>query len=373
MKKYTLFAAISFLGLLSISSCSKPDKKAELKKIREQIAELQKKEKQLSTEIGETKVDKSKLVEVLTIEKTAFTSNLVVEGTVDADESTIATARIPGNVISVNAQVGSTVSKGQILASLDNSSAAKGKLELEQQVAFITTVYEKQKRLWEKGIGTELQYLTVKNQKEALEKSLNTLNTNLDLYNVKSPISGTIESVDVKIGQATAPGIPIFKVVNMSSIKVVAQVAESYAKKVSKGDEVEIEFPDINKSVRATVSFASNFIDPLNRTFKVEVKIPGGSEIKPNMVAKLKIVDYSNKSALVVPSNCIQQNENESFVMVANKTGEKYTAAKRTIKKGKTNMDQSEIIDGLQVNDIVIVNGFQELTDGQVINPSNIK
>jgi len=190
-------------------------KKAELEKIRKEIAELQQKEKTLVSEIGITSGSNEKLVEIQTVGFQSFSSDLKVEGTIDADQSTIATAKLPGTVMSIQAEVGSKVSKGQILASLDNSSALKGKLELEQQVAFATTVFEKQRRLWEKGIGTEIQYLSAKNQKEALEKSLNTLNNNIDMYNIKSPINGTIEAVDVKVGQVTAPGMPIFKVVNM--------------------------------------------------------------------------------------------------------------------------------------------------------------
>ncbi len=346
-------------------------KKAELEKVRKEIAELQLKEKTLVAEIG-VNATNDKLVEIQTVSVQSFSSDLKVEGTIDADQSTIATAKMPGTVMNINTEVGSKVSKGQILASLDNSSALKGKLELEQQVAFATTVFDKQRRLWEKGVGTEIQYLSAKNQKEALEKSLNTLNNNIDMYNIKSPINGTVEAVDVKIGQVTAPGMPIFKVVNMSTIKVVANISEAYADKVTVGDVVTVELPDLNQTIKAKVSFASNFIDPLNRTFKVEVKLNGIKDVKPNMVAKLSIIDYVNPKAIVVPSNAIQRTESEMFIMVAKQDKNKMIAEKRTIVIGKTNQDLTEVISGISENETIIVNGFQELTTGQVVKPTNV-
>jgi RND family efflux transporter MFP subunit len=375
-KNIQITMAIIFIVSTMIVACGEKGssidkKKAELEKVRKEIAELQIKEKTLVSEIGET-TTKDKLVEIQTIKKQAFSSDLKVEGTIDADQSTIATAKVPGTVMNINIEVGSRVSKGQILASLDNSSALKGKLELEQQVAFATTVYEKQRRLWEKGVGTEIQYLSAKNQKDALEKSLSTLNNNIDMYNVKSPINGTIEAVDVKIGQITAPGMPIFKVVNMSSIKVVANISEAYADKVSVGDIVTVELPDINQTIKAKVTFASNFIDPLNRTFRVEVKMNGIKDVKPNMVAKLNIEDYVNPKALVVPSNAIQRTESETFVMIAKRDKNKTVAEKRTIVIGKANQDLTEVLSGIEENETIIVNGFQELTTGQVVKPTNV-
>lgn len=375
-KNIQITMAVIFIVSTMIVACGEKGssidkKKTELEKVRKEIAELQIKEKALVSEIGEN-TTKDKLVEIQTIKKQAFSSDLKVEGTIDADQSTIATAKVPGTVMSINIEVGSRVSKGQILASLDNSSALKGKLELEQQVAFATTVYEKQRRLWEKGVGTEIQYLTAKNQKDALEKSLSTLNNNIDMYNVKSPINGTIEAVDVKIGQITAPGMPIFKVVNMSSIRVVANISEAYADKVSVGDIVTVELPDINQTIKAKVTFAANFIDPLNRTFKVEVKLNGIKDVKPNMVARLNIVDYVNPKALVVPSNAIQRTESETYIMIAKQEKNKTIAEKRTIVIGKTNQDLTEVLSGIAENETIIVNGFQELTTGQVVKLTNI-
>lgn len=341
----------------------------QLKEVRNKISELKQQEEQLLKQIGSKsgKKNNSKLVEVTEVSTSDFTSSIGVEAIVDANNSTIATAQVPGTIIQIKARIGQKVSKGDILATLDNNSLLKSKLELQQQFDFAKTIYEKQMRLWKKGIGTEIQYLTAKNQLESLEKSLNTLNANIDMYSIKSPINGTIEAVDLKVGQVAAPGMPYFKVVNMNKLKAIAEVSETYSGSINQGDFVEIDFPDINKSISSEISFASNYIDPLNRTFKVEVNLPTIKAAKPNMIAKLKIVDYQNENAIVVPSNCIQKTERETFVMGINKSEGNTTAKKIIVKTGVSNKNTTEIIEGLNEGDQIIINGFQELSEGQSV------
>jgi RND family efflux transporter MFP subunit len=349
------------------SSTSKEAKLEELKKIQSEIAALQKKEADLKKELDVKTTTRSKLVELDTILLGKFTSSLSLEGVIDAKSSTIATSRVPAVVSEVLVTEGQSVKRGQILARLEQSSLLKSRLELEQQLNFAKTLYEKQMRLWKNGIGTEVQYLSAKNQKEALEKSLNTLDANIDMYNIKSPIDGSIEAVDIKVGQTAAPGMPYFKVINMSSVKVVAQVSEAYSGKINKGDKVKVTLPDLGKEILGTVSFASRFIDPLNRTFKVEVALGNVDQIKPNMIAKVEIEDYANNKAISIPTNSIQITESESFVMVAVENNGKFTASKRSLKLGKSNNTHSEVIDGLNVNDLIIITGFQELAEGQMV------
>ncbi len=371
-KKYIINGLV-LLGVSFISSCgggsstTKEAKLEELKKIQSEIAALQIKEAALKKELDVKVTQRSKLVELDTVAFGIFTSALSLEGVVDAKSSTIATSKVPAVVSEVFVSEGQTVKKGQILARLEQSSLLKSRLEIEQQLSFAKTLYEKQMRLWKNGIGTEVQYLSAKNQKEALEKSLNTLDANIDMYNIKSPIDGSIEAVDIKVGQTAAPGMPYFKVINMSSVKVVAQVSESYSGKINKGDKVKVNLPDLNKEISGTVSFASKFIDPLNRTFKVEVSLGNVEQIKPNMIAKVEIEDYANNKAISIPTNAIQITENESFVMVLVDNSGKYTASKRPVKLGKSNNTHSEIVAGLNVNDMIIVTGFQELAEGQAV------
>ncbi|MBM3920236.1 MAG: efflux RND transporter periplasmic adaptor subunit [Sphingomonadales bacterium] len=347
-------------------------KRAELDKIKKEIASLQNQAEKLEAEIEalEPKKDKTKLVETEVVEAAAFETYLNIEGKADAEQSTIATAQLPGTVTQVLVKPGDAVSAGQALAYMDNSTLRQSRGQIEQQLTFANTLFEKQKRLWQQGVGTEIQYLSAKNQKEALEKTLATLDAQLSMYTVKAPISGTVESVDTKIGQAAAPGIPMFKVVNLSNLKVVADIAESYSSKINKGDKVKIVFTDVNKTIESRVSFASKVIDPLNRSFKIEIRLNGATEIKPNMLAKLKIADYRNENAITVPTNAITAGVDEKYVMVKIMQNGKVVAAKRIVKPGHTGESRTEILEGIQAGDEIIVTGFQELNDGQIIETS---
>jgi len=372
---------IQYLILLSIgllfNACggkknNVQQKRAELDKIKKEIASLQNQAEKLEAEIEalEPKKDKTKLVETEVVEAAAFETYLNIEGKADAEQSTIATAQLPGTVTQVLVKPGDAVSAGQALAYMDNSTLRQSRGQIEQQLTFANTLFEKQKRLWQQGVGTEIQYLSAKNQKEALEKNLATLDAQLSMYTVKAPISGTVESVDTKIGQAAAPGIPMFKVVNLSNLKVVADIAESYSSKINKGDKVKIVFTDVNKTIESTVSFASKVIDPLNRSFKIEIRLNGATEIKPNMLAKLKIADYRNENAITVPTNAITAGVDEKYVMVKIMQNGKVVAAKRIVKPGHTGESRTEILEGIQAGDEIIVTGFQELNDGQIIETS---
>ena len=368
---------IVFAALLAFTACgekkgSVQEKRAALEKIKKEIAALQSKAKQLETEIAKLEPTKenNKLVETEVIAAAAFESYLEIEGKADAEQSTIATAQVPGTVTQVIAKAGDVVSAGQALAYLDNSALRQSRLQLEQQLSFANTLFEKQKRLWQQGVGTEVQYLTAKNQKEALEKNLSTLDAQLAMYTIKSPINGTVESVDLKIGQVAAPGLPSFKVVNLRNLKIIADVAESYSNKINTGDGVKINFMDINKTIDSKITFASKVIDPLNRTFRIEIRLNNVSDVKPNMLAKLKIADYQNKSALTVPTNAITSGVEETYVMVKETSNGKEIARKRLVKTGHTGETRTEILEGLKAGDAVIVTGYQELNDGQTIESS---
>ena len=368
---------IVFAALLAFTACgekkgSVQEKRAALEKIKKEIAALQSKAKQLETEIAKLEPTKenNKLVETEVIAAAAFESYLDIEGKADAEQSTIATAQVPGTVTQVIAKAGDAVSAGQALAYLDNSTLRQSRLQLEQQLSFANTLFEKQKRLWQQGVGTEVQYLTAKNQKEALEKNLSTLDAQLAMYTIKSPINGTVESVDLKIGQVAAPGLPSFKVVNLRNLKIIADVAESYSNKINTGDGVKINFMDINKTIDSKVTFTSKVIDPLNRTFRIEIRLNNVADVKPNMLAKLKIADYQNKSALTVPTNAITSGVEETYVMVKETSNGKEIARKRLVKTGHTGETRTEILEGLKAGDAVIVTGYQELNDGQTIETS---
>ncbi|MBU6325062.1 MAG: efflux RND transporter periplasmic adaptor subunit [Bacteroidetes bacterium] len=363
---------------IAVSACggkksgSLEEKKGELAKLRKEINSLQERAKTLEAEIG--KLDtagaegKLKLVEVLDIKPEVFRGFVEVQGTVDAEQSTIATAQMPGVVTRVAVAIGQQVSAGQILAEIDNSLIKQQVAQAQQQVDFLTTLYQKQKSLWEKGIGTEVQYLSAKNQKEAMEKNLAAANQQLNMSYIKSQISGTIESVDVKVGQTAAPGLPLFRVVNMSGVKVVTSVAETYVSKIHKGDLVNIHFPDLKKDKQGNITFVSRVIDPINRSFRCEARLQDATDLRPNMLAVLKVTDYEQKNAIAVPVNVIQNTGmGAELFVIENQHGNQWTARHRSVKTGRNSGDKVEILDGLKPGDRIITNGFQGLSDDQQV------
>lgn len=381
--------AYTLLASVAIAACSSPEgstlesKKQELESLNKQIAELQTQAKNLELEISEMDSvgTSGKLVAVQTLTTASFESFVSLEGVVDAEESTLATAQVPGLITQVLVKAGQRVSKGQTLAILDQSTLTKSQAELKQKLDFATTVFDKQARLWAQGIGTEIQYLNAKNQKESLENALETMGAQMDLYRIKSPINGTIEVADVKVGQSVAPGIPLFRVVNLSRSKVRASVSENYSNLIKQGAEVYLQFPDLGEQWhKADIDFVSKFIDPLNRTFGIEIYLNGaqnGLQVKPNMIAKLRISEYKNASALTVPSNCIQFNEESAYIVTADQKGNQAIARICTVSTGKTSNGLTEVISG-QFSDSatlvqgmqVITAGYQELNEGQFIEIS---
>lgn len=372
LNKITILLA----GVILIASCGEKKegllekKKKDLDKLKTEIAGLQAKAKVLEDEIAKLDTasaqSKLKVVEIETVNTGMFRNFIDVQGKVDAEQNTIATSKVPGVITRLLVQPGQAVRAGQTLGTIDNSVLIQNKNQLQTQLDFATTVYEKQKRLWDQKIGTEIQYLTAKNQKESLEKSMSTLQEQISMYNITSPINGVIDGVDVKIGQIAAPGMPIFRVVNLNKLKVVSDIAESYISKVHLGDAVTINFPDLKKEIKGKITFVSKNIDPLNRSFKCDVAI-SDPDVRPNMVSIVRITDYENAAAIAVPINAVQAGEDGNYLMLTELKNGKQIATIRKVITGLTSDGKTEIKEGLKAGESIITNGYQELVDGQEI------
>jgi len=349
-------------------------KKAELEKLKAQQAEITAQITSLQEEItlmgdsAATENTRIKIVAVTAVTKQAFMHAVDVQGLVDGDENITYSAKVPAVVKRVNVKAGDRVSAGQVLVELD-ADVVKAQIEtLKKGLELATTVFEKRKSLWEQKVGSEIEFLQAKNQKESLEKQIASVKENLVMYLIKSEYSGTVDIVNVKVGQGVAPGLPTVSVVNPAALKIKADLSESYANIVKQGNPVLINFPDINKSVKAVVTYSSKSINALTRTFNVEISLPNDNELHPNMVAELKIVDYENKNALVVPINVIQEIDGVKSVYTTTKNEKNETIAKKVVVTvGKTYGTTAEILSGLTEGDQLITTGFQDLTDGQVI------
>lgn len=350
-------------------ACGEPTpeaKLAELKKkeadLKQQIATLEKSIKKV-----DTTEQKKKSVVVIPVEDTVFEHYIDVQGSVDARENVNVSSKVPGIITAIHVKEGESVSKGQALAQVDDQILRANMAELRTQLDLANTMFQKQQNLWNQKIGSEVQYLNAKNQKESLERRIATLQDQMGQARIISPINGTVDAVIVKLGDNASPGSAAFRVVNGSNLRIVANVAEAYASKVKTGDQVVLDFPDINKQVRTKIGFASKVIDPVSRTIRVEIPLQNDPALRPNMIARLKIVDYVAPKAVVIPVNIIQYSLGKPYVILAQNQGGKLIAKRREIEMGRTYNDKAEIKDGLQAGEQIVTIGYQGLNDNDLI------
>jgi membrane fusion protein (multidrug efflux system) len=346
--------------LLLLAACSnKPkDKNAELADLKKQQAEINSKITTLEAQVG-TKETKVTEVSVLTLQPGSFVNYVQIQGKVDAEDNVVAYPQVPGTIIAINAKVGQRVGRGQVLAQLDNSVLKQNIAQAEAQASLNRTLFQRQKALWDQKIGTEVQFLQAQTTLRSSEKQLSSLRQQANQSRIVSPISGTIDQMDLKLGQVAQPGTTGIRIVNADKLKVKADVPESYVSSVNTGNVVKILVPDAQDSLTSRVTFAAKAIDPVSRSFAVEVKLPVRRSIRPNMTAILKIADYSKSSAIVVPVKAIQRSEEGDYVFG--------TAKKVTIKAGKTYGGQTEIVSGLKAGDQLVTEGVSDIEDGDKI------
>ncbi|NEM96098.1 efflux RND transporter periplasmic adaptor subunit [Pontibacter sp. BT327] len=374
MRRITGIAAMALILGLSACGSKGNDKESQLAALREQQVTIEKQIAELETQLKAEgkKVNRPKKtvpVTVVALQPETFSHYLEMQGRVDFDQNVLVSARVPGVLTSVRVQPGDRVSKGQTMATIDAQVLEQNMAELRTRLDLARIAYEKQKNLWDQKIGTEMQYLTAKNNKEALERNLAALQQQRDQYNIKAPVSGVVDEVIPNTGEAVAPGIGIIRVVNVAGGKIVAEVSEAYLTRIKKGDKAIVYFPDLKKEVQTTVNVVGNFINPTSRTYTVELKLDNANEVemRPNLVAVVRIQDYENKNTIVVPVNLVQRDEKSEFVYVAQKEGEGYVAAKRMVKTGQSYKGNTEVLSGLAANDQVITAGYQNLNEGQPV------
>ncbi len=368
-----LFFTLLILTAISCSQNSGTEqKRAELDKLKKEQTGLREKIVKLEEELAaldtNSSNEKSKLVAITEMVSKPFNHYIEVQAKVEGDEDVTVSAETMGNITSLNVKAGDKVSKGQILAVVDDRIIRQGIAEMQAQLDLVTQIFNKQKNLWDQKIGSEVQFLQAKTNKEALEKRMGSLQEQMDMTRIKSPINGTVDLVNIKVGQTMAPGIPAFRVVNLSSLKVTAEVAESYISKVSRGNDVLIYFPDIGEEIKGKLDYSGQAINSLNRTFNVEVRLnPKDGIYHPNMVAVLKIVDYTSPKAFVLPLASVQKSSDGEFVYVTVQENGKEIAKRKTVKTGIIYNGMAEIKSGLDQGDKVITIGFQNIIEGDAI------
>lgn len=354
---------------LFLTSCSKPvDKKAELAALKAEQKELDVKIKALEKEVGlSTEKAEAKVITVAVtpIQAESFKHFVEVQGVVTSKNILQVTPRMGGTITSLLIVEGQAVKKGQLVATIDNNVLKESLAEIKHQLELAVTLYNKQKTLWDQQIGTEVQYLQAKANKEALEKRIVTMEAQLAMSKVYAPISGTVEKVNQKAGEMGAPGAAIAQIVNVGDLKITAKIADTYVGSVKQGASMTVKFPDINKELNTRISVVNALVDPLTRTFGIEANIPSlGGSLKPNQVAIVNINDLTKANSLVVNQNIIQKTELGDIVYVAVTENGKKVARSKVVKKGIAYNGSIEILEGLTAGDLVITQGYQELVDG---------
>lgn len=370
--KLNLYTSVltTLIVAVMVTSCS-PDKAAKLQELKSKRTEIDREiaalQKELNVSDTLKSTIKSKEVAVIELAAKPFDHYVQTQGLVQAENNILVSARLMGVVTQVFVKEGDAVSKGQVLAQIDNSVTLRSIDEVKGQLDLANTVYERQKNLWDQKIGSEVQYLQTKNNKESLEKRLATLQEQLEMSKIKSPITGTVDAVNAKAGENVSPGMPTFRVINTSDLKVALKVSEAYANTIATGNKVTVTISDLGKSFQSKISFVGRNIDPLSRSFPVEVKLPSTKELHPNMTAVVRVIYESFPSALVVPVNVVQDINGQKVVYVAETANGQSVARKKVVEIDGVYDNLAHIISGLNAGDKIITVGYQGLNDGQFI------
>jgi RND family efflux transporter MFP subunit len=365
-----------YITLIFIAAC-KPgsdleSKKAELAGYKTQMDELKGKIEKLEKEIAlldtSSNAQKPRLVTIEGVQTSDFSHFIDVQGAIESDQNVAVQPGMPGLVTRVFVKEGDMVTAGKVLAETDGRAMAESIAQLKTNLEFAKTAFEKQKRLWDKKIGSEIQFLQAKTQYESLEKSMSSLQAQYDMTRIKSPIAGVVDQVNVKVGEYAAPGMfGSFRVVNANSMKVIAKLADSHIGKVKIGNPVSIRITDLNDTIQAKISYVGKVVDPMSRTFVIEISLDGvQTEIRPNMMANISINDQVVEKAINLPSNYVQKDAaGKNYVMVAEGPKGKMVARKKLVSTGLSYGDRIVITQGLDGTEQLIVSGYQEVTDGQ--------
>jgi membrane fusion protein (multidrug efflux system) len=367
MKKILLSSLVAAMLMYSCNS-NTVDKKADLDKMKKEYLALGEKIKTIEAAMGNVnKPMAAKLVQYSAIANNIFSHYIDAQGTVEANNNVWVGTKMPGTtIINVLVHEGQQVREGQVLAEGETSAMSNQIAGMQSQLNLANTSYEKLNNLWKQNIGTEMQLLQAKAGKETLEKQIAALEAQKSMSKIVAPFAGVVDEVKIKAGEMISPFAPGIRLVNTSKLKIKSKMADAYINKVHTGSKVIINVPESNNTIEATVNYVSSVIDPISRTFNVEIAV-GSSLLKPNMVAALKVNDLVKTNVIVISENLIQSSEQGDFVMIAKEENGKMVAHKVIVTKGESYNGNIIIENGLAVGDQIIHTGYQDLEEGQEV------
>ena len=368
MKKLTI---ILLLGLFAACSSEKQENTAsddeilgQIDEYKQQIRDLNQKIEQLESQLSSESLDNGVAVSVEKIEPGTFNHFIEVNGVAEAINEAFISPETNGQIKKIYVTEGQRVNQGDRLVKINSSVTESTILEVKTNLDLAKTVYSKQKELWDKNIGSEMDYLRAKNNVESLESRLETLRAQLDMSEIKAPISGIIDDVSVKEGELAVPGQQVIRMVNLSNMYINADVSEAYIQNVKEGEKVLLNFPAYpDMKMEVEVHRTGNVIKSANRTFKMQLKVPNREgKIKPNMLAKIRINDYTRDNVLIVPSIVIKHDMNGSYLYVVDQKDK--TAKKVYVETGRTYNDKTVVSGGIEPGTKVIVEGYNQISNG---------
>lgn len=371
MKKILIAAIIPLLFACSAKNADNElSKEDQLKKYKTEFSALKKKISALEKEIkSESNTDEAISVAVTEITNSKFEHFIQVTGNVEADKNITITPETNGNIISIDVIEGQKVKKGDIIGKLNTSQIQRSIDVVKTNLELSTILFERQERLWNQKIGSEVEYLQAKANKEALESNLEALEAQKDMAIITAPFNGIIDEIHQKKGELAGPTIPFAQLVNIDQVYVEADVAETYLNYIKAGEKAELEFPAIDFRTNESIYRTSNIIDPGNRSFKVRVNLNNpGHKIKPNLISVLKIKDFEIDNAIVVPSIIVKKDFEGSYLYLAKKEGKNLVAKKTYIQISKTYNNLSLIESGIQLGDKIITEGYSQVVNGTLIS-----
>lgn len=379
MKKILIIITLSIL-LIACNSSEKNQSidsiiaSKDVKAITAKKTELQLQLTQIDEALAALDVNKEveALVTAIKLKDTTFNHYLEVQGNVNTNENVLIQPEFPGNLVQLNVKAGQRVSKGQVLGRTDDGGMSQQLASAENQYALAKTTFERQKNLWNQKIGSEIQYLQAQAQMISAQKAVAQINAQIAKTVIRAPFSGTIDEVYVEKGEVvSASPQGLMRIVNLGNMYVSTSIPETYIGKLKIGTEVDVFLTSLNKTYKGKVRQIGNFINPNNRSFGIEVSVPNPENLlRPNQVAKMKVIDYVSKNAVVVPTNVIQQDSKKnSFVYtVINSTGKSGIAKKVIVKTGQSSDNVTEILSGLDSDAIIVTEGMNTISDGMKLN-----
>jgi membrane fusion protein (multidrug efflux system) len=378
MKKILILSALS-LVLFACSKGAKTESIDDLVKTKN-VKALNERKTALQAEIAQIEAGlatldvktEEALVSVSTIKDTIFNHYIDIQGNVDTKENILVQPEMSGTLTSLTVKAGDRVSKGQILGRVDDAGMSSQLASAQNQYSLAKTTFERQKNLWDKKIGSEIQFLQAQTQMVSAQKQVAQINAQLSKAVIRAPFTGTIDEVFAEKGQVVAPSATgLLRIVNLGNMYVSTAIPETYIGKLKVGDQVDVFLTSLGKTYKGKVRQVGNYINPNNRTFGIEVSVPNPENLlRPNQVAKLKITDYTIKNAIVVPTNVIQEDgKGDKYVyVVEGSNGKTGTAKKVIVTTGKSSDNVTEILSGLSANDIIVIEGVNTISNGMKLN-----